>query len=336
MPGAGFVQLAGGRVGALAGARVRCSRCWCRSGCSGCPSRRRGSCRSRSTPVQNSPGTLPPAHLPGQSVVAAAGPPGVPPPEQVPGEPESRPPSGGGPGVTLMFECRCQSSGTAVPGVLAEEASRRGRTGAGVARVVVLAVQAGLRWRTKLCAQSAFQAASVPYCAGSKEKAFGLVAAGGAAPFTSRSRSSVSVLRNGGSFDRDLRPVGEDRRARHRHDELSLQDVRHRRAIHVGDREPDRIVRAGRAVVARSASTLIRPYFAVASLMHVMFELCVVSRAVTFSTSKSEMLRSVRHDVDELVGVREPVVVVAGVVVDDRVAGRGRCPPRRTPRSASP
>src|SRR5262245_14156354 len=53
--------------------------------------------RQKPTPVavQNSPGTLPPAHLPGQSSSPPHGPPGTPPPTQLPGAPESRPPSGG-------------------------------------------------------------------------------------------------------------------------------------------------------------------------------------------------------------------------------------------------
>src|SRR4029453_6396522 len=143
--------------------------------------------RHSPTPVkyQNCPGTAPPGPLPG-------GPLGGPRPSQMPGDPESRPPSGGGPGVTLMFECRCQSSGTAVP------VSWRRKHPAGAGRAPGLLGLVYWQCRpgalaTKLCAQSAFHAAAVPSCAGSKLKAFVAVAAGGAAPFTSRSRSSVSA-----------------------------------------------------------------------------------------------------------------------------------------------
>src|SRR5262245_18198320 len=241
---------------------------------------------------QNSPGTLPPAHLPGQPVGVSQGPPGVPPPEQVPGVPESRPPSGGGPGLALMFECRCQSSGTAVPGSW----RRKHPAGAGRAPGLLGLVYwqcrpgpLGKNW----CAQSAAQAASVPYWLGSKENAFWTVAGGGAAPLTSMSRSSVKLCGTAvpsiGTFnplDRIAVPVTVTVNCACRMSEIAARLTLATVKL-IGSLLP-------LALLSRLCRTLMRPYFAFASLMQEMFELCVVRRAVTFSTSKSEMLRSVR------------------------------------------
>src|SRR5262245_29878463 len=248
--------------------------------------------RQLPTPVasQNSPGTLPPAHLPGQSRSPPQGPPGVPPPMQLPDAPESRPPSGGG--LALTFECRCQSSGTAVPGSWRRKQPCGAERAPGLLGLLYWQCRPG--WlETKLCAQSAFHAASVPYWLGSKEKLFVAVAGGGAAPFTSMSRSSVKFWGTAVPSIVTLEPSAR----------MAVPDTVTVnwacRMSEIADRLTFATVNCSGSLLPLAelsllARTLILPNFAVASLMHAMFGLCVVRRAATFSTSKSETLRSVR------------------------------------------
>jgi hypothetical protein len=157
--------------------------------------------------VQNSPGTLPPAHLPGQSTSLPHGPPGMPPPEQVPGEPESRPPSGGG--FALITECRCQSSGTAVP------VSWRRKQPAGDGVAPGLAGLLYWQWRPGALAKNVWPQSAAHGGVGSVLRRLEGERLGAR---RGRRRGAVHVqvevererLRNGRALDRNLRPVGED------------------------------------------------------------------------------------------------------------------------------